>query len=88
MINNFVIKFNDFHVFFKILFQSVIVKSIERNAPNMYRARQILLGQECESCAVNANPSRGMNGTCLPVHGYNVGTVGKDHSIIAFWGCL
>nr|BAO98694.1 bicaudal C [Hemicentrotus pulcherrimus] len=56
--------------------KSVIVKSIERNTPNMYRARQILLGQECESCAVNANPSRGMNGTCLPVHGYNVGTVG------------
>nr|XP_054773737.1 protein bicaudal C homolog 1-like isoform X1 [Lytechinus pictus] len=56
--------------------KSVIVKSIERNAPNMYRARQMLLGQECESCAVNANPSLGMNGTCLPVHGYNVGTVG------------
>nr|XP_054773739.1 protein bicaudal C homolog 1-like isoform X2 [Lytechinus pictus] len=60
--------------------KSVIVKSIERNAPNMYRARQMLLGQECESCAVNANPSLGMNGTCLPVHGYNVGTVGLTNA--------
>ncbi|XP_072164676.1 protein bicaudal C homolog 1-like [Diadema setosum] len=58
--------------------KSVIVKSIERNAPNMYRARQILLGQECESCAANAStcPSLGLNGTCLPLHGYNVGTLG------------
>ncbi|XP_071808851.1 protein bicaudal C homolog 1-like isoform X2 [Asterias amurensis] len=43
--------------------KSVIVKSIERNAANMYRARQALLGQECESCAANCNSTtRGLNG--------------------------
>ncbi|XP_022092775.1 protein bicaudal C homolog 1-A-like isoform X2 [Acanthaster planci] len=50
--------------------KSVIVKSIERNAPSMYRARQILLGQECESCAANcSNATRGLNGTSLPLSG-------------------
>lgn len=34
-------------------FQSVIVKSVERNAASMYRARQTLLGQECENCGVH-----------------------------------
>lgn len=34
-------------------FQSVIVKSVERNAVGMYRARQTLLGQKCESCGLH-----------------------------------
>ncbi|PIK61885.1 hypothetical protein BSL78_01216, partial [Apostichopus japonicus] len=33
--------------------KSVIVKSVERNAASMYRARQTLLGQECENCGVH-----------------------------------
>ena len=63
-------------------FQSVIVKSIERNAPNMYMARQKLLGQECESCAANHHAGHhsgiGMNGTTLPLAGLNVGSLGKQ----------
>ena len=58
--------------------QSVIVKSIERNAANMYRARQALLGQECESCAANCNSTtRGLNGTSLPLTGINITNLGK-----------
>ncbi|XP_072051259.1 LOW QUALITY PROTEIN: protein bicaudal C homolog 1-like [Amphiura filiformis] len=58
--------------------KSVIVKSIERNAPNMYLARQKLLGQECESCAAHhaGNHGRGLNGTTLPLTGLNVGSIG------------
>ncbi|XP_038058655.1 protein bicaudal C homolog 1-like isoform X2 [Patiria miniata] len=54
--------------------KSVIVKSIERNAPSMYRARQALLGQECESCAASCTSTsvRGLNGTSLPLSGVNV----------------
>lgn len=43
-------------VFFLSL-QSVIVKSVERNALNMYEARKCLLGLESSGVTIASNPS-------------------------------
>lgn len=43
--------------FFFLSLQSVIVKSVERNALNMYEARKCLLGLESSGVTIASNPS-------------------------------
>lgn len=49
--------FSFFVVFCFLSPQSVIVKSVERNALNMYEARKCLLGLESSGVTVASNPS-------------------------------
>ncbi|XP_033122346.1 protein bicaudal C homolog 1-like [Anneissia japonica] len=53
--------------------KSVIVKSIERNAGNMYKTRMILLGQQCEQCSstVHAPPLNANGSVSTPSIGLN-----------------
>ncbi|XP_071952231.1 protein bicaudal C homolog 1-like isoform X2 [Antedon mediterranea] len=53
--------------------KSVIVKSIERNAGNMYKTRMILLGQQCEQCSstVHAPPLNANGSISAPSIGLN-----------------
>lgn len=46
-----------FLLFFFLSLQSVIVKSVERNALNMYEARKCLLGLESSGVTIASNPS-------------------------------
>lgn len=62
------------------MFQSVIVKSIERNASNMYEARRQLLGLTSEPLPVVKNMEQMFltNGT---LNGTNLAGLGKNHAV-------
>lgn len=65
LLSLFIVYFYPSQLFFDLicpLFQSVIVKSVERNAVNMYEARKFLLGLEsngvsCSSPSLALNPT-------------------------------